>query len=358
MPMNSRERVETALSHREPDRTPIFEYILLSPIADKVLNRPYAGDSINWQVIVNEKGWGEAVHQNAIDRVELASRLGHDMMYVSPNPLPENKDVSSKKSVENLPNNPVERVRYRNKKTAQSFQSLPDESFLIYVYLKKEMEYRGLDFPILAPAYGHGIWTDVDLMETIMLEPDVAHEHFSLSTQQALKFIERYVPLGVSQIAIGGDFAGNTLIISPETYRHFIMPEVRVLSKRIHKAGCFAINASDGNLWPVIEDFLLGCEADGYIEIDLHAGMDIERLKSMYGEQITFYGNLDCGNILSFASPEEVKQHTIACLEAGMGNGGHILCASNAITSSISLQNYLAVQNAYRDMFKLPEINF
>jgi len=43
-------------------------------------------------------------------------------------------------------------------------------------------------------------------------------------------------------------------------------------------------------------------------------------------------------------------------IQAGMGSGGHILCASNAITASIPLENYLACVNAYRDFFDLPGI--
>lgn len=117
-----------------------------------------------------------------------------------------------------------------------------------------------------------------------------------------------------------------------------------------------AVNASDGNLWSVIEDFLTGCEVDGYLEIDSAAGMDLRRLKAAYGQRITFYGSLDCGNLLSFASPAEVCRHTLDCLDAGKGNGGHILCASNAITSSVSLENYLAVVAAYRDVFGLPAL--
>ena len=31
--MTSRERIEAALKHEEPDRTPVFEYVLLSPVA-------------------------------------------------------------------------------------------------------------------------------------------------------------------------------------------------------------------------------------------------------------------------------------------------------------------------------------
>ena len=152
-------------------------------------------------------------------------------------------------------------------------------------------------------------------------------------------------------IGVGGDFAGNRPLISPAAYREFIMPEVRKVSRRVHEAGRWAINASDGNLWPVIEEFLVGCEVDGYLEIDYHAGMDLGRLKKEYGGRVTLFGNLDCGNVLSFAAVAEVKRHVRECLEAGLGGGGHVLCSSNAITASIPMENYLAVIGAYREMF-------
>jgi uroporphyrinogen-III decarboxylase len=252
----------------------------------------------------------------------------------------------------------VERVKQRNQQAAQSSPYPPDDSLLIYVTLREEMDRRGLDLPLLAPAYRHGIWTDVDLMQTMLLEPEVAHQHFALATRQALGSIEKYLALGIDQIGVGGDFAGNVLMISPPLYRDFIVPEVRTLSQRIHAAGRWAVNASDGNLWPVIDDFLGGCEVDGYLEIDLHAGMDLRKLKASHGERITLYGNLDCGNVLSFGSLDEVKRHTTECLEAGWGQGGHILCASNAITASVPLRNYLAVVEAYREMFGLPRLRW
>ena len=105
-----------------------------------------------------------------------------------------------------------------------------------------------------------------------------------------------------------------------------------------------------------MEDFLCGCEVDGYIEVDMHAGMDLRRLKKAFGGRITFYGNLDCGNILSFGSPEQVERHTIDCLEAGMNDGGHILCTSNAITASVPFENYLSIISAYRKMFGLAQL--
>ena len=45
-----------------------------------------------------------------------------------------------------------------------------------------------------------------------------------------------------------------------------------------------------------------------------------------------------------------------AGLKAGQGNGGHILCASNAITASVPMVNYLAAVNAYREFFGLKNL--
>ncbi|MDO9541013.1 MAG: uroporphyrinogen decarboxylase family protein [Kiritimatiellia bacterium] len=350
--MTSRERIEAALNHKQPDRTPLFEYVLQSPRADDLLGRRYAADSTYWDEILAEKGWKDAVRQGAVDRLELALLLGNDMLYVTPNPAPASIAPMPGPPAPEISADPVERVRLRNEQRAQaSFP--PDDTFLIYHYLKEEMKNRDVDLPILAPAYVHGVWDDVDLMQTLLLAPEVAHCHFALATQRALKLIEKYVALGIDQVGVGGDFSGTRPLISPAAYREFIVPEVRKISRRIHEANKYAVNASDGNLWPVIEDFLFGCEVDGYLEIDLHAGMDMKKLKDICRGKITLYGNLDCGNTLSFGSREDVRRHTRACLEAGMGGGGHILCASNAITASVPLDNYLTVINTYRDMFGL-----
>lgn len=308
---------------------------------------------------MEEKGWEGANRQNAVDRVDLALLLGHDMMYVAPLPPPLNpvlQDPPGQMINPEGPDDPVERVRLRND-LALDAPPLADEALMIHVHLKEEMHRRGVDLPVLAPAYAHGVWTDVDLMETMLLAPDVAHRHFSLASTRTLALIERYKTIGIDQIGVGGDFSGTRPLISPQAYREFIVPEIRKLSRRIHEAGLYAINASDGNLWSVLDDFLFGCEVDGYLEIDMHATMDMGRLKSACGDRITLYGNLDCGNTLSFGTPAEVRTHTIDCLEAGLGNGGHILCASNAIMASVPFENYLAIVEAYREMFCLPKFD-
>jgi hypothetical protein len=353
--MTSRQRIQAALDHRQPDRTPIFEYVLLSPLADRFLGRTYGGDPDHWSALVAELGWEGAVRRNAADRADIAVRLGHDLIYATPVPPPSAAppiDPLVGPPVEPT-DDPVENLHRRNEAVSQAAPP-GDDPLLIYPFLREEMHKRDVDLPLLAPGYRHGVWTDVDLMQTMILAPEVAHRHFQLATDSTLDLIDKYRDLDIEQVGVGGDFAGNRPIISPAAYRQFIVPEVARLSRRLHKLDMYAVNASDGDLWSVIDDFLLSCEVDAYLEIDQYAGMDLARLKRDYGDRITLFGNLDCGTVLSFANPDEVRQHTIDCLEAGQGDGGHILCASNAITASVPSENYLSLVNAYRDYFNLP----
>jgi hypothetical protein len=364
--MTSRQRVEAAFAHRQPDRTPIFEYVLLPPVAEQILGRrfpEYLGNTGPWLAEAEDIGFESALSRYARDRLDLAEILGHDMLFVSPNPVPgetyvyDPLDELGMRFTLQEQGDPVRRLEERNRRVAESMLGdLPQDCYLVYHHLREEMTRRGLDLPIMAPAYFHGIWTDADLMQVILLAPEVAAEHFRLATRRALKVIEDYVRIGIDQVGIGGDFAGNRLLISPESYREFIVPEVRACARRLREAGCRSVNATDGDIWPVIDEFLLGCEVDGYLEIDMSAGMDLKRLKALYGDRVLLFGNMDCGKVLSFAGKEEIRLLTHRILTDGWGGAGHIFTASNAITASVPLANYLAMVNAYREYFELPAV--
>lgn len=356
--MTSRERVAAAFAHRQPDRTPMFEYVLLPPLADHFLGHPYAGDDGVFRALAAEKGWDAAVRRDALDRLALAEALGHDLLYAWPPPPPEADAAAS--NAGDAADDPVERLRVRNRREAEAGGEPSDAALALFVALREEIRRHGPDLPVLAPAYAHGVWTDTDLMEAMALAPEAAHEHFRLATQRMLRLVARYAAIGIDAVGVGGDFAGNRPLISPAAYRRFIVPEVRRVADAAHAAGMLAVNASDGDLWPVIGDFLEGCGVDGYLEIDMQAGMDLGRLKRSWGGRFTLLGNMDCGTLLSFGGEEKIRAATRACLEAGRegASGGHVFSASNAITAGVPLGSYLAMIGEYRRFFGLPDLRF
>ena len=89
--MTSRERVRAAFAHSPPDRTPIFEYVLLPPVAEAVLGRrflDYHAGMEAWTAMAGETGFEPALRRYVAARLDTAERLGHDLLYVSPNPVP------------------------------------------------------------------------------------------------------------------------------------------------------------------------------------------------------------------------------------------------------------------------------
>jgi len=354
--MTSKERIESAFGHVTPDRTPYFEYVLLSPVADIILGHTYIdynNHNDTWDKFYKENGFEASVRRFACDRLELAEKLNHDIIYVVPNPTDKIVDVASN----TLFSDPVEDIIKRNiRKEEELNKPLDEKVFLVYEILLEEMKKRGMDIDILAPAYAHGVWDDVNLMQCMLLDENVAKKHFQLATANVSRCIDKYLELGIRHIGVGGDIAGSRPLISPDCYSEFILPEIKILTKKIHKSNGYAINASDGDLWSVIEDFLINSGVDGYLEIDSRAGMNLGELKMKYGEDITFLGNMDCGEVLSFYTPEDIESETISCIENGLGDGGHIFCASNAITESVPIANYLAMVNTYREYFNLDKI--
>jgi uroporphyrinogen-III decarboxylase len=280
------------------------------------------------------------------------------MFYIVPNPpdsiLDEGGGPSPAPEISES-DDPVE-IMKRGNEQAWKDMKRPLHEFIVYPFVREEMAKRGMDLPIYGPGWAHGVWTNTNLMETMYLDPETAHEHFTICTEHSLRSINAYTDLGLEIIGVGGDFAGSRPLISPDMYKEYIMPELKKLTDIIRARGKFSVNASDGDLWNVADYFLLGSGVDGYGEIDAGAGMDLGRLKKKYGDRITFLGNMDCGNLLSFGTEEQIRAAVCKCLEDGMGNGGHIFTASNAIAGSVSFKNYMYMVNEYRSFFGLPGI--
>ncbi len=358
--MTSRERIDRVMRHEQADRTPIFEYVFSKTVPEALLGRRYYNydyDTDEWDARVAEVGIEAALKQYVADRLDLCELLGHDMLYVIPNPGWGEGRAFPDRQVYDA-DDPVECLIARNERWRWEQDANPTDPtrFLVYDLLVEEMARRGLAPDLFAPCYCHGASTDAVLLQSMLLDEEATREHYALCTRDALRYVAEYAKRGVRHIGVGGDFSGNRPIISPECYRKYIVPEVRKNAEAAHAVGAWAVNASDGDLWPVIDDFLIGCGADAYMEIDARAGMDLRRLKALYGDRVTLYGNIDCGAALSYDSPDALRALTLRCLEDGAGNGGHIFTASNAITSTIPVVNYLAMVNAYRAYFGLPEV--
>lgn len=377
--LTSRERIIAAFCHRQPDRTPFFEKLVKSPVADDILGRPHAGENWHYRMERLADGdWEGLMHQEARDTVDLAKVLGFDAVRVYPNELPPT--VRPERIgpdcwrvggivMERLPSGWIrhravecsasgnaeqaERALRKSLETDYVPPQYDDAQFLVWRTVQRLSAQESLDLAFFAATYTMGVATlPAYLFEWFVRDRDYLRRYYERNALTGRDMGMLFAREGAHIVALGGDLAcDHGPMISPADYREFIMPGIRLQSRALHEAGVFTTNASDGDLWPILDDFLLGTEVDGYEEIDIAAGMDLSKLKKTYGHRITLIGNMDIRHLLTSGTTEQVREATFRCLDAGQGNGGHILMSSNCIHESVKTELFVAYVDAYREYF-------
>jgi uroporphyrinogen decarboxylase len=110
----------------------------------------------------------------------------------------------------------------------------------------------------------------------------------------------------------------------------------------------YVIKHTDGNLWSIL-DMIIDSGIDCLDPIDPQAGMDLAEVKAKYGARVALKGNVDCAELMSFGTPEEVIESTKEVLRIGMPGGGFILSSSNSIHSTVKPENYAAMLQTWKD---------
>jgi uroporphyrinogen decarboxylase len=82
--------------------------------------------------------------------------------------------------------------------------------------------------------------------------------------------------------------------------------------------------------------------------------MDIGKVKQEFGDRVAVVGNLDCGELLPHATPEEVKEAVKETIAKAAPGGGHILASSNSIHPAVKPENYRAMADAGRRWGEYP----
>jgi hypothetical protein len=382
--MTSRERVLSAFRHIQPDRTPIFEKLIKSPVADELLGRPHAGQNFHYQMQRLADGdWRGLWEQAARDEIDLAKMLGFDLVHLHPNPgPPAERPVRLNETTwrigrilherlesgwvqvrdpEAIPvpeaQQEADMIRWLESDWQSIEHAFVDDNIVKFRAGVKIIADEGLDLAVFVASYGLGVATIPPYMLRWFVDDRRhLHDYYERNAQNSLVSAIEQVEEGAHIVGLGGDFAcDHGPVCSPRDYAEFIAPRIAMQSRKLHAMGAFTTNASDGDLWPVLNDFLVTSEVDGFEEIDFAAGMDMARLKREYGDTHTFMGNVDIRHTLTSGTVAQVKEHTKRCIEDGLAlsPGGHVLMSGNCIHENVKTDLFLAHIEAYREFWGL-----
>jgi len=387
--MTPRERVQTTVAHKEPDRVPVFELTINSSVASEIMGREMYVGYGGWLVGKVFSEWmmeGRSL-ELAIkifqDSIELYSHLDLDIFPLPTLPLGnetvepagENKwkytdpDTGLWRIVAYQPESDYH-SEIDSKITREGIGALREYvenierspsvvSPEMLAGLKAALApAREKDFFILGQADvllpSGASWLPA-FLECMALEPELAERYIEATTAEMLEVIDVQAEAGVDGFIGGVDVAHHTTtLISPAMFRRFFFPYLRRITERCHIHSLPFFKHTDGNIEIIEKELLLDCGVDGYHAIEPSAGMDIARLKRRYGRDITLLGNIDCGHLMTKGSKDEIAEAVRRCIRDVAPGGGYVLSSSNSIHGDIPTGNFLAMLEAAREFGEYP----
>ncbi len=110
----------------------------------------------------------------------------------------------------------------------------------------------------------------------------------------------------------------------------------------------------DGNTNRLLDLLVYEVGIDAHHPIEPSAGMDIFALKKQYGDRITLMGNLDCGELLTHGTVEDVAAQARALVRGLAAGGGYIFSSSNSIHDGVKLENLYAMLDTVKKYGRYP----
>jgi uroporphyrinogen decarboxylase len=328
--MTSEERIVRALQRKEPDRVPHFEWLV-----DRRVRNALRPESKDYQ--------------------DFAVQMGHDAIIVDPIYKKERVSENRWRSewgfvTQDTPEEHGIEVESPIKTMADFERYTPPDPHAPgrFVAIEAAVEkYKGdkavivhLNDVFSLPRYLMGMQ---NLLMAIAVEPDLVKALVEMSVRINLELAKEVASRGVKIVYTGDDIAYNKgLLMSPKHFRELLYPGFYRVIQGFKALGLYVIKHTDGNLWSIM-DLLVDAGIDCLDPIDPLAGMDLGEVKAKYRDRIALKGNVDCADLMTFGTPEEVVEATKVALRQGMPGGGYILSSSNSIHSAVKPENYAAM---------------
>ncbi|MFX0186175.1 MAG: uroporphyrinogen decarboxylase family protein [Candidatus Hodarchaeota archaeon] len=168
----------------------------------------------------------------------------------------------------------------------------------------------------------------------------------------ALSLVCKYLGDLVDVIGIGDDLGENKgPFMNPRAYREIFKPRHESMCNFIKNHSNMKIFMhSCGSIVPFIYDFIeIGIDILNPVQINAK-GMEPKFLKEEFGDDITFWGGgADTRNVITRKSPEEVKKHVTELLEIFAPGGGYIWNTVHNILPDVPPENIVAMFEALHE---------
>ena len=318
--MNPRERVLTALDHKEADRVPIA-YCVPGDLADRLKEHYQVEDNLSLYEAMGIDGF-------AVDRESYVVPE-----YVGPNPY-------------NLPwINYINFWGYHDGHPLENINSIeglddhvwPEADWFSYDNIGEQCrKIRERGMPVAGGEGGCGLQQAVHMRgynNALMdpyTDPDFTHAYMERMGDMFVEWNDRWLAAGDFDIFRAGDEIGTmtTTHCHPDVWREFYKPQLKRVFAVAKKHGCKIWFHCCGCCRPLIEDMIeIGVDlwdpVHEYVTGNNHA-----ELKRDFGDRLSFIGGVNSRKCGYVPTPDEVRADVRECIDTLAPGGGYILSAS------------------------------
>ena len=190
-------------------------------------------------------------------------------------------------------------------------------------------------------------WTD------LILNPRLFQSLVQRVLDFNLPFIDRMLAAAGGRIdffRIGDDFGTQTgLLIGPDLWRANLQPPLKAMADLAKRHGALYYHHSCGAIRDLLDDLIeTGVDVIDPVQVGA-TGMVPAELKAAFGDRICFSGGVDEQNLLPNGSPDDVRAGVFSLLDAMAPGGGFFIGPTHNFQDDIPTQNILAMYHAARD---------
>jgi len=158
-------------------------------------------------------------------------------------------------------------------------------------------------------------------------------------------------------IKIGDDIGTQeSLLMSPKMYRRILKPihaDYIAYIKERTKAKVFF--HTDGDVFDLIPDFIeIGVDILNPIQTSAGKMANLPELKSRFGDKLTFCGAVDTHHILPQGTIQEVRNEVKRVIDIMAPGGGYMVASVHTIMDEVPPENILAMVDAVEEFGKYP----
>ncbi|MHB1134776.1 MAG: uroporphyrinogen decarboxylase family protein [Chloroflexota bacterium] len=198
-----------------------------------------------------------------------------------------------------------------------------------------------------------------DWFTDLLLDPKLAVTLMDIICDINCAIIAKAIPLvrDYVDIMFTGDDIGhhNSPLVSPELYRKLIKPGHKRYFDLVHSlSDAKVLYHTCGDVYPLVGDLIdMGIDALNPVQVTAK-DMDPVRLKAEFGDKMAFWGGIDTQHVLPFGTPDEVKREVQLRIDQMAPGGGYVLNAVHNIQPDVSPENIVAMYDHGRAYGQYP----